>query len=432
MTDHPFDLLGRELDAAAARQVAPAPRSQRSRLRLLVITVVAGLGLSAAAWAAGSLLSGDPVAYRYGAPPSPDTHYGTTVAGSVELLADDVPDPDGGLPWGLRSFTTSRGFGCVQVGRVQEGKLGVLALVQRGGKVSARGEFHELRPAVLSQATTCLPLDGDGHAFLALHVLATTDAVPPICPLRRQQHGPGVRMHSSVPDCRGKDVRTIDAGLLGPRAASITSRVDGTERTAPARGDARGYLVVQRGARLATTSRKFARGVVRLATEAWIALTPASAVITRVAYRDAPPCAVKPSTSPDGACADPPGFMLIPQPRAKDVRATIRAFAAPNRRGVRLRFRAPVAVKDGRSAYTVTIHVPRGSYGTQLDRNVRAGELVRTTIDVPNLGKDHHPALRRGVHLVVVSYQVQPPRPRYGAGLAYPGYRVGEARIVVR
>ncbi len=452
MTDHPFDLLARELDAAARRRLTVAPlRRRRSRLRLLLLTAVAGLGITAAAWAAGSLLSaGDPVAYRYGAPPSPDAHYGTTVAGSVRTLADDVPDPDGGLPWGLRTFTTSRSFGCVQVGRVQEGRLGVLALTQRASpKLTGRGAFHELRPAVLTQATTCMPLDGAGHVFIALHTLMTSDAVPANCFYRPDG--------SAWPGCRAKGLRTVDVGLLGPRARSITYRL-GARRTKTTNtlGDGGGYLLVQRQIKSPTRTMKLGRlGTVRTQLETPIALSPASAVITRVDYRDAPACRVRATTNPRGSCPDAPGFTPIPQPTAKDVRARVLAFAAPNRRGIRLRFTARSAVEDGRSAYVVTIHFPRrpcpvrhltraeraafagktcfgGTLGTDLAKNVAAGDRVRTTIDLPNVGLDHRPALRPGVYRVDVSYRVQPPHPRITGSLAYPGYAVGSTRVVVR
>jgi hypothetical protein len=449
VTDHPFDVLRHELTDAARRQVTMRRPTGRPRRRIALATLGAVLGISAAAWAGGSLLlNGSPVAFRYAAPPSPDRHYGTTVASSIKLLADDVHDPDGGLPWGMRAFTTTRGFGCIQVGRVQEGKLGVLALVRRGSSsLAGRGEFHELRPGVLSQGTTCLPLDGGGHTFVALHLLATTDAVPASCFFGV----PG----AGAPMCVGHDVRTIDAGLLGPRAESIAFRLDGKARTSRTLGNVGGYLIVQRPVMPVTRSRMFGRRIVKLAAETPIALTPASAVITKVAYRDAQPCEVHATTSPRGACPDPPGFALIPQPTTEAVRTTIHAFAAPNRRGIRLRFRARAAVNDGRSAYSVMItfpgppcpvqHLPPAerarfagktcsaeSFGTQLDRNVAAGEQIRTTIDVPNIGRHHRPALRPGVYRVDVSYRVQPPRPRLTGSLAYPGYEVGSTRVVVK
>jgi hypothetical protein len=328
---------------------------------------------------------------------------------------------------------------------VQDGKLGVLAIVERGGRVHGRNLFHELRPAVVAQATTCLPLDGAGHAFIALHAPTSPDATPAAC--RYRAGG------SQVPVCPA-GTRTIDAGLLGPSATAITFRRAGQTHTAKTQGDAGGYLIVQRFVKPATVSRKLGGRTVELPVDMPLALTPASNVITRVTYDNAPACSVHPSSRPRGACPDPPGFTLVPQPAPKDVRAPIRAFAAADRRGIRLRFRAPAAVTDGRSDYNVIIRFPRrpcpvqhlpaaerakyagktcsgGGYGVGLERNVEAGELVRTTIDVPNLGKDHRRALRHGKYRVEVSYRVQPPYPRISGSLASPGYKVGAASVTV-
>jgi len=172
---------------------------------------------------------------------------------------------------------------------------------------------------------------------------------------------------------------------------------------------------------------------VRFPLETPVALTPAANVVTRVAYSGAPACVVRPTTSPLGACADPPGFTLIPQPAPVAVRAPVRAFPAPDRRGIRLRFRAPVTVTDGRSDYNVVIRFPRGgiAYSTGLEREVAAGELVRTTIDVPSVGLARRPAMRPGTYRVEVTYRVQPPRPRVTGSLASPGYRVGGATVRV-
>src|SRR5262249_33299780 len=60
-------------------------------------------------------------------------------AGTVvdnQLLALRVADPDGGPPWGMRVVHTTRGVGCVQVGRVVDGKLGVL------GQDGVAGDDH--------------------------------------------------------------------------------------------------------------------------------------------------------------------------------------------------------------------------------------------------------------------------------------------------
>jgi hypothetical protein len=416
-----FELVGPVERVAEGGPRLPRPRRGVLLGAALVLVAVAG------AWAAWALHAAHrPIAYSYGAPATADTRYGATVAGSVRLLADDVRDPDGGLPWGLRTFTTDRGFGCVQVGRVQDGRLGVLALVEPGGRVRARGLFHELRPAAADQATTCLPLDGAGHAFVALHMVTTTDATPAGCWFRSS----GLA-HLRCPPAR---TRTIDAGLLGPRAAALTARVGGRMRTLRPLGAAGGYLIVQRPVDPATMPQKLGDRTFALPLETPLALTPASKVVRRVAYRGAPACDVHPTTSPQGACPDPPGFTPIPQPPPAALRARVRAAVAPGGRALRVAFRAPVAAHDGVSAYRVMVRPPPGRcpgaracpgvvFGSALAREVPAGAAVSATIAMP--------VPRRGRFRVEVSYRVRGPRPGLTGGLG-AGYAVGGATVTVR
>lgn len=64
---------------------------------------------------------------------------------------DDVADPAGGPAWGLRYWETDRKYACVQVGRVDAGKL---------GQITRGKAFHELRLGVTRaqcQAVLLLP-----------------------------------------------------------------------------------------------------------------------------------------------------------------------------------------------------------------------------------------------------------------------------------
>jgi hypothetical protein len=410
MVETPFDALERELVAAATRQAAAARtgarRWPRRRRRAALIAIAATLALAVAAWAATSLLSiGPPVPYRHGAPVA-GKGIGAIVPGSVQLLADDVADPAGGLPWGLRTYTTTRQFGCLQIGRVYQGKLGLL---------DRDRTFHELRPGILAgDAGWCMPLDGAGHAFLALHLNIDESGRPAFCGFFR---APG-----HLQRC-GRSVRTIDVGFLGPDATRIAYRVRGRSRTAATLGADGGYLVVQRW--LTPRMRTLPSGA-RYGVEATASFSPASQVITRVDYRDGSSCAVHVTTRIDGSCPHPPGFVPIPQPHVADVRAHVRAFAAPGRRGVRIRFRARQAVVDGRTGYTVIVHRLGGheSFGKDLERDVAAGALVRTTIDLPRM--------RPGHYRVVVSFRTQPPRPRITGTLADPGVPVGSTTFDLR
>jgi hypothetical protein len=419
----PFERLGRELVAAAGRQVAAAdalPRRRRWRGRTLAVTVLAvGAGAGAASWAATALLSsGSPVPFERGAPIAGRAQ-GAPIPGTVKLLADDVADPGGGPPWGLRYWETDRKYACVQVGRVYAGKLGQIS----GGKV-----FHELRLGVTRGALGgCFVLDGGGHAFTAIHTDAQRGAQPQPCPtgfrVGIELRGP----HGRVTRCTAPD-RTVDFGLLGPDAKRFTYRTGDQDRAATPLGGVGAYLVVQK--RIKPVIREYGfhhrdpELNLRGPAEPYIALTPASQVIKRVTYTSGT-CIVHVTMGPFGACNAKAGFVPIPQPQVGDVRAPIRAFAAPAGRGIRVRFRARQAVIDGRSGYDIEVRPigVRGFVTQTYSRNVQAGGLVRTTVDL-----DNH---RRGAYRIVVRYRTVRPRPGPYASLAYPGLLVGQARVDV-
>jgi hypothetical protein len=421
----PIERLGRELHAAAVRQIAVAPAApQRQRRRwhgrTLAVTILAALtGAGAASWAATSLLSsGSPVPFQRGAPIAGQAQ-GAPIPGTVKLLTDDVADPDGGPPWGLRYWETDRKYACVQVGRVDRGKLG-----QVSGHV-----FHELRLGVTRGIIGgCYALDGGGHAFVAIHTDARRGAQAPVCPvgfkLGTRLKGP----HGQVVRCVASE-RTIDFGLLGPSAQRFTYRAGGQDNTAAPLGGVGAYLVVQR--RIAPVIREI--GVhhrdpklnLHAPAEPYLALTPASQVIKNITYKNGT-CAVRITVSRYGSCNGLAGFVPIPQPRVADVRTPIRAFATRDGRAIRVRFRARQAVIDGRSGYDIELR-PIGGRGLRTqsyEHNVTAGSPVHTTIV---LERHEH-----GPYLIVVSFRTLRSRPGPYASLVYPGLLVGRARVAVR
>ena len=419
----PLERLGRELHAAATRQVVPAvarPRRARWRARTLAVTVLAvGVGAGAVSWAASSLLSsGSPVPFQHGAPIAGRAQ-GAPIPGTVKLLTDTVADPGGGPAWGLRYWQTDRQYACVQVGRVYDGKL---------GQITAGNVFHELRLGVAQGALGgCFILDGAGHAFTAIHADAQRGGQPSTCPPAFRQgtelRGPA----GAVTHCTTSQ-RTVDFGLLGPNAKTFTYRAAGQDHTATPQGGVGAYLVVQKRLKPVIREYGFHHRNSKLnlygPAEPNIALTPASQVITRVAYTSGA-CVVRVTLFPYGACNRQAGFVAIPQPKLRDVRAPVRAFAAPNGRGIRVRFRARQAVIDGRSGYQIEIRplAGHGSTGQTYSRNVKAGDLVRTTVDLDN----HH----HGPYNVVVRYRTVRARPGPYASLESPGLLVGQTRINV-
>ena len=419
----PFERLGRELDAAAARQVAAAaslPRRPRWQGRTLALAIIAlGIGAGAASWAATSLLSsGPPVPFQRGAPIAGRAQ-GAPIPGTVKLLTNAVADPGGGPAWGLRYWRTDRQYACVQVGRVYDGKLGQIT----DGKV-----FHELRLGVArSGLGGCFVLDGGGHAFTAIHTDAQRGGQPSTCPPAFRQgtelRGPaGAVTHCTIPQ------RTVDFGLLGPNAKSFTYRAAGQDHTAAPLGGVGAYLVVQKRIKPVIREYGFHHRNPKLnlygPAEPYIALTPASQVIQRVTYTSGT-CVVHVTLFPYGACNTRAGFLPIPRPKLGDVRAPVRAFVAPDGRGIRVRFRARQAVVDGRSGYQIEIRPIGGNawMGQTYSRNVQAGDLVRTTVDLDN----HH----HGAYRIVVRYRTVSPRPGPYASLESPGLLVGQTRINV-
>ena len=408
------------------RQLAAEPsvpphrhRHQRWRGRTLAATVLAAVTVTgAASWAATSLLSsGSPVPFQRGAPIAGQAQ-GAPVPGTVKLLADDVADPDGGPPWGLRYWETDRKYACVQVGRVDRGKLG-----QVNGKV-----FHELRLGVTRGILGgCFALDGGGHAFTAIHLDTLGGAQATVCPVGFKPgttlRGPnGRRVRCPEPE------RTIDVGLLGPNAQRLTYQASGRQHTVAPLGGVGAYLVVQRPVKPVMREYGFHHRDPKLnlhgPAEPNLALTPASQVIKRITYKNGT-CVVRITMSPYGSCNAKAGFVPIPQPRVADVRTPVRAFAAPDRRGIRVRFRARQAVIDGRSGYNIELR-PIGSRGILTQsyaHNVKVGDLVRTTIDLP--------PPRHKNYWIVVRYRTVRSRPGPYASLAYPGLLVGRARVAV-
>jgi hypothetical protein len=73
---------------------------------------------------------------------NPRAGLGKATAGTVHLLPTSTPDPRGGLPWGMRVLSTTRGAGCIQVGRLLDGEL--VAIGQDGASATmvARTSFR--------------------------------------------------------------------------------------------------------------------------------------------------------------------------------------------------------------------------------------------------------------------------------------------------
>jgi hypothetical protein len=136
-----------------------------------LVAIVAPLVLAAAALAGSGILSGAPYDPPW-AHDRPRVDLGAPVAGSAHLLSLRVPDSAGGPPWGLRVVQTTRGYECVELGRVLNRRLGVLG---QDGWFGDDHRFHPM-PASVFDSEACGLIGSAGYA------LAGTWARPQLVP----------------------------------------------------------------------------------------------------------------------------------------------------------------------------------------------------------------------------------------------------------
>jgi len=243
----PYEILGRELAAAAKRQSAGAPaRRQRwfsNRLHALSVTAALVLGGGAVALAATGVLSGSPV--KPEVPLNAAAGNGLPVAGASAHLALLAADPGGGLPWGMRIEHTTRGQLCLQVGRVEGAQLGELGLDSAFGN---DGRFHALPATVLppgyggsADQVECVP---DGQTVIFEDLNADRSGVRL---LPSEFRGPPLKHPGEAP--RGVppvgDLRALAYGVLGPHAVSVTYKTPTGARTIPVSRPDGGFLIVE-------------------------------------------------------------------------------------------------------------------------------------------------------------------------------------------
>jgi hypothetical protein len=197
---------------AAATPIHDAGSRRRGRGRLSrrggLLAIGAALVVGGGALAATQVL-------EVGAPvpdpplPRPTPTIGAGVAtGTPRILALRVADPDSGPPWALRTFTSSRGGSCVQVGQVVDGRFGRV-LPGAGGRL-------QLRPISATPGANSLCSFVARSGYPVLRGLRTVQITGGVSDPRRCDGDP----------CPLTAVRTIRYGLLGPAARSATY-VDG-------------------------------------------------------------------------------------------------------------------------------------------------------------------------------------------------------------
>ncbi len=382
-----------ESRSGSARRVAGARRTSRLWLAipgvaLLLVTTTIALA------ATGVILTGAPVPPA--GPMSPVAGAGLPLPGQSRLLALRVPDPNGGLPWGMRVVRTTRGLVCVQIGRVQNGQLGELGI---DGADRDDGRFHPVGPGVLptyaggaseggvtSERGSCVLADGDvtgdGEAWGSA-VAAEFSGVDENAAFAFKRH-PGPVAHR----------RDITYGILGPHAVSVTYREGAAIHTEPVVAGVGAYLIVQPAAPDSTHEGLGAAPGTDTPGEG----PGATGALTTISYdnhgklcengsnaRTGGSTKIKhPCPAPNPYPADlrvtPPGsFVRRPRVALKVSRGSV--FAAE------LSFKAPFAVTSAAEGYSLWSRPCSGGREgggvAVLDRNVAQGATVHLTLMYP-------------------------------------------------
>jgi hypothetical protein len=343
--------------------------------------------------------------------------YGALKPGTLRTLPIAAPDPAGGPPWGMRELSTTRERGCLQIGRLLDGKLGALG---QDHAFKDDGRFHAL-PAN-TDVNGCELLDGNGRLFANVTAadrpasawVGTGGLLDGCVPATAGPYEKGLRLSPAerargarpVPICPQSDLRNIYYGLLGPQAKSITYVLGGRRQTLNTIGTEGAYMFVTRAS---------ADQLLNFAGAGAADVVPVDGPIKEIHYRDGSTCHLTPKSWIGGAyaCApslpEPYGYAAVGKaPPPHEAAATIHTRVIPSRHGrhtVLLSFRVPLAITDARRAYSITWHgpwMPAGAYGgaRPIDGDIRAGTTVTRTIG------EGGPSLRTGViHGTVVLQQ---------------------------
>jgi hypothetical protein len=383
----------------AAPAVKPEPKTERKigrprRVPLLAAIALAALLLAAAALAATQIIGfGIPVTASR-APgrerPTVSAGVGVPVAGaksrhaSARLLAISVPDPGGGLPWGMRVVRTTRGLVCLQIGRLLDGRLGVLG---QDGEFDDDGLFHELPVAVLDPDTCIQPID---RVLLSDGGLPAAGALPGPTTTCLAPWEPRTRP-SGPPSCPAGDERLVAFGVLGPHAVSVSYRAHGQLHTVATAGGLGAYLIVLRPPPDTSHDIPVLGGTSGPLGGFPIGTGP-SAVVSRLVFRfgdrlcqtgferrlgGPPACTASIARTP----------VLVPKiPRGLHSPVALRARRMPGGYDLYVTFTAPAAVEDASTAYGVQVAMPSapacgrgGVTGQSIERDVARGQIVHIT-----------------------------------------------------
>lgn len=386
------------------RRGGTTPRRMARAWMVLVPSLLVGVGV---AFAAGAFQVGSPakVVEQF---ESPSASFGTVVASSVRVLPVTAPDPEGGPPWGIRVFDTSRGAGCVQVGRLVDGQIGVLG---EDGAFGNDGRLHAL-PVASANPLTCVALDANGRIFQNIsksYQLANALSGPEQAPTEAEPRPQDICVsqlatpaeRSSAQGgrvCPLSQERNLYYGLLGPQAKSITYTSDGRTVRAPVQAPDGAYLIVT-GAGGEQRATAFGPGVT--------GVVPIDSPISEIEYTDGSVCRLSGQSMPQGACttpmSEPVGYAPVgTPPSASQVASPLSIGFTPSAGGqqvVRAGFTAHAPADGMRSQYKIEWRQPAG-----------AGSLTQETASQVAVGEGQEASLQTrplsaGTAEVVVSLQ---------------------------
>jgi hypothetical protein len=343
---------------AATQRESPSPRRPRAGGRQLILVIPVLLLLAAGALAAGGVI-------RIGAPAEPpgrenfsSLRGGGLLKGSVRLLPIATADPGGGPPWGLRVFSTKEGEGCIQVGRLVDGKLGAIGEDDAFGD---DGQFHAFAESSAFAKRACTLLDGDNRLFLN----ATVGDMPagawvgygggcvPSTASHAERFGENGKPRALCPQA---DERNLYYGLLGPHAKSITYKLNGQIHTKATVGPEGAYLLVTRAS--PTQLFNFDAGGTQ-------DVVPVDGPITELHYRDGATCHLTSRSWIGGKDACTPSLTVPvgwvapkePVPTAAQVVSPVHARLVYTRRGVQ-----KLVVNTPKGSRTIRFHNPKSRY----------------------------------------------------------------------
>jgi hypothetical protein len=352
-----------------ASRAAHARRTLRPRRRMVLIALAVALAIASAAVAAVQLTAGDPAPKTTGLG-DPLRGPGHPLPAGARLLTLRAEDPDGGPAWGIRVYRTTRDAACWQVGRVLDGRLGVIG---RDGVLGDDGRFHEL-PV---QRDQCRPLDGAGHLFAFQEALALDNGIQTRLTCRPRTFDP--RYGPRLPVCPDGSARQLFYGFLGPLARTVTLSDGRHVAVSPAQDGA--FLLVSKiddpAARVlhpVSVSASYADGSSRVVDD----VAPLESV------DHAPPRGTL-----------PPGYVAperwLPDPARVRGRLAVTHRRIGKNTNYTIRFRAPVSVRRYGVEYSVLVDGPaRGEgractdsmafAGFNTNKDVRAGQRIAITL----------------------------------------------------